>query len=151
MIKNKEKTQLMYILDLLKIVFHLTPKCHPEIAGCDIEYAQGYSKLRFRTDFNDGVAINLRKNVIRSLDTDVLTLNIVHKFARKAREYKLTYTLLFHLADGEELGSTGKDEIEYITRLVKTHRLALDSDCNFIFNSQCPSVCRSCTIYNNNT
>ena len=79
-------------------------------------------------DFNEAVAINQRKNVIQSLGTDVLTLNRVRKFARKAREYKLTYALLFHLADGEELSSTGKDEIKNITRLFKSHRSALDSD-----------------------
>ena len=44
---KNEKTQLMYILDLLNVVLLLMPKCHPEIAGRGIEYAWGYSKLRF--------------------------------------------------------------------------------------------------------
>ena len=125
----------MYILDLLKVVLRLTPKYHPEISGRGIEYTWGYSKLKFRTDFNDAVAINLRGNVIQSLGTCVLTLNRVRKFARKAREYKLTYALLFHLADGEELSSTGKDEIEHIKRLFKAHCSALDSDYNIIVSS----------------
>ena len=113
----------------------MTPKGHPEITGRGIEYAWGYSKLRFWTDFNDAVTINLRTNVIQSLGIDVLTLNRVRKFARKAIEYKLTYALLFHLADGEELSSTGKDEIEHITRLFKAHRSALESDYNFIVSA----------------
>ena len=91
--------------------------------------------MRFRIEFNDAVAINLRRNVLRSMGSDVLTLNRVRKFARKAREYKLTYALLFHLADGEELNSTGKDEIEHITKLFKAHRSAMDADYGFISNS----------------
>ena len=132
---RNEKTHLMYILDLLNVVLRLTPKCHPEIAGRGVEYAWGYSKLRFRIDFNDAVAINLKRNVLRSLGADVLTLDRVRKFARKAREYKLTYALLFHLADGEELNSTGKDEIEHITKLFKAHRSAMDADYGFIASS----------------
>ena len=91
--------------------------------------------MRFRIDFNDAVAINLKRNVLRSLGADVLTLDRVRKFARKAREYKLTYALLFHLADGEELNSTGKDEIEHITKLFKAHRSAMDADYGFIASS----------------
>lgn len=32
-----KKTQLMYILDLLGVELILTPKCHPEIAGCGVD------------------------------------------------------------------------------------------------------------------
>ena len=48
------------------------------------------------------MAINLKRNVLRSLVEDVLALDRVRKFTRKAREYKFTYVLLFHLADEEE-------------------------------------------------
>jgi hypothetical protein len=92
---KNEKTQMMYICDLLGARLELTPKCHPEIAGRGIEYAWGYSKLRFRQDFNDAVAANLRDNVMKSLDRQVITTNRIRKFARKAREYKLTYALIF--------------------------------------------------------
>ena len=34
-----EKTQMMYILNLLGVQLQLTPKCHPEIAGRGVEYA----------------------------------------------------------------------------------------------------------------
>ena len=119
---------MMYICSLLIVLLWLTPKCHPEIAGRVIEYAWGYSKLRFRIDFNDAVARNLKVNVLELLDKDVLVVDRVRKFARKTREYKLTYALLFHLADGEELDSTGKYEIENITKLFKAHRYAMDAD-----------------------
>ena len=106
---KNEKTQLMYILDLLGVQLILTPKCHPEIAGRGVEYCWGYSKIRFRGEFNNAVVSNLKKNVIKSLDREVITLGRVRKFARKAREYKLTYGLLFHLSEGSK-GSGVKDE-----------------------------------------
>ena len=125
---------MMYILNLLGVQLQLTPKCHPEIAGRGVEYAWGYSKLRFRIDFNDAVASHLKDNVIKSLDASVLTLNRIRKFARKAREYKLTYALLFHY---EESGKerTGKDTIEHVTKLFKAHRSAMDADYGFISSS----------------
>ena len=129
-----EKTQLMYIMDLLSIRLILTPKCHPEIAGRGIEYAWGYSKLRFRCDFNDAIAMHLKANVEKSLDKSVLTLNRIRKFARKAREYKLTYALIIHLGKGE-LATAGKDQIEHITKLFKAHRSAMDADYSFINNA----------------
>jgi len=45
-----------HIIDVQLI---LTPKCHPEIAGRGVEYDWGYSKMRFRSDFNDTIAANL--------------------------------------------------------------------------------------------
>ena len=129
---KNEKTQMMYICDLLGARLELTPKCHPEIAGRGIEYAWGYSKLRFRQDFNDAVAAHLRDNVMTSLDRQVITTNRIRKFARKAREYKLTYSLVFYQGEDNEIASKGKDEIEHITKLFKAHRSAMDSDYGFI-------------------
>ena len=72
--------------------------------------------------------------MIKSLDQQVLTLNRLRKFARKAREYKLTYSLLCHLSD-ENDGSAGKDDIEHITKVFKAHRSAMDSDYAFILKA----------------
>ena len=77
---------MMYILNLPTVLLILTPKCHPEIAGRGVEYAWGYSKLRFRQGFNDGVAKNLTVKVLKSIDREVLDINWIRKFARKARE-----------------------------------------------------------------
>ena len=68
---------------------------------------------------------------MKSLDREVLTLNRMRKFARKAREYKLTYALLFHMADGKD-ASAGKDDIKHIKKLFKVHRSAMDADYSFI-------------------
>ena len=129
-----EQTQMMFILNLLGVFLDLTPKCHPEIAGRGVEYAWGYAKLRFRMEFNDAIAKHLKENVLKSLDREVLTINRIRKFARKAREYKLTYSLIFDMNDGET-GSTGKDDIEHITKEFKAHRSAMDSDFKFIAES----------------
>ena len=126
---------MMYICNLLGILLRLTPKCHPKIASRGIKHAWGYSKLRFQINFNDAVARNLKENVVRSLSSDVLTVDRVRKFAKKAREYKLTYALLFHLSDGEELGSIDKDKIEHIIKLFKAHRSAMDADYRLISNA----------------
>ena len=126
---------MMYICNLLGILLRLTPKCHPKIASRGIKHAWGYSKLRFRIEFDNDVARNLKENVVQSLSSDALTVDRVRKFSRKAREYKLTYALLFHLADGEELGSTDKDKIEHITILFKAHCSAMDADYGFISNA----------------
>jgi hypothetical protein len=109
----------------------LTPKCHPEIAGRGIEYAWGYAKLRFRRGINDAVASHLEENVKAALSREVLTINRIRKFARKARDYKLTYSYLVALADGED-ASAAKGRIEHLTKLFKQHRSALDADYKFI-------------------
>ena len=61
----------------------------------------------------------------------VITTNRVRKFARKTREYKLTYTLLIHIA-GREGAKADKDDIKHITNLFKEHRSAMDADYGFI-------------------
>jgi hypothetical protein len=109
----------------------LTPKCHPEIAGRGIEYAWGYAKLRFRGGINDAVPVHLEENVRAALSRDILTINRIRKFARKTRDYKLTYSYLVALADGED-ASAAKGRIEHLTKLFKQHRSALDADYGFI-------------------
>jgi hypothetical protein len=129
-----EKTLLQHVLeDKLACLCMLTPKCHPEIAGRGIEYAWGYSKLRYRNHFNDAKQSHLEENVSKALSTDVLTLQRMRKFARKAREYKLTYSFL--AANENEDGEMSKGLIDHITRQFKQHRSALDSNYAFIVNS----------------
>ena len=72
--------------------------------------------------------------MLNSLNQQVLTVNRIRKYARKAREYKLTYSLIFDINDGET-GSTSKDDIEHITKEFKAHRSAMDSDFKFITES----------------
>jgi hypothetical protein len=127
-----ETPQLEYIAQkYLGAFIRLTPKCHPEIAGRGIEYAWGYAKLRFCCGLNDAVASHLEENVKAALSREVLTINRLCKFAHKARDYKLTYSYLVALADGED-ASAAKGCIEHLTKLFKQHWSALDADYKFI-------------------
>jgi hypothetical protein len=133
-----EKTLLQHVLeDKLDCLCILTPKCHPEIAGRGIEYAWGYSKLRFRNQFNDAKQKHLEENVRMALTTEVLTQQRIRKFARKAREYKLTYSFLAAHQEEQEVGDgdMSKALLDHITKQFKQHRSALDSDYAFIRNA----------------
>jgi hypothetical protein len=78
----------------------MTPKCHPEFAGIGIEYNWGYAKLTYQKKINNGITAHLEENVKKALSTeDVLTINRTRKFARKARDYKLTYYFLIQMTD----------------------------------------------------
>jgi hypothetical protein len=134
---KNEKTKLAILLEWNGGICRMTPKCHPEIAGVGIEYDWGYAKLTYRKRINDGVAAHLEANVKKALSTkDVLTINRTRKFARKARDYKLTYFYLFQMvstaiAEGGD-GRVAKQAIEKIVKAFKVHRCALDSDYAFI-------------------
>jgi hypothetical protein len=129
-----EKTQLETIINTLGGLFQLTPKCHPEIAGRGIEYAWGYSKFKFRKEINDGVSSHLKENVLKALSRSLLTVERMRKFARKAREYKLTYSFLAErIAQQDQDGNRqSKESIDHITKTFKQHRSALDADFSFI-------------------
>jgi hypothetical protein len=130
-----ERPQIVYVVELkLGAFIRLTPKCHPEIAGRGIEYAWGYSKLRYRRDINDGVAAHIKENVKKALSRELITVNRIRKFARKARDYKLTYAYLSAMAKSDD-ASAAKERIEHITKLFKQHRLALDANYAFIANA----------------
>jgi hypothetical protein len=122
----------------------MTPrKVYPEIAVVGIEYDWIYAKLKYWKEINNGLAAHLEEKVKRALcPEEMLTLKRTRKFARKAREYKLTYFFLIRMT--EDIGDTtdghitadakrvAKDTIESITKAFKAHRCALDSDYAFI-------------------
>ena len=72
----------------------MSPKCYPDIAGCGIEYAWGYSKQKFLREKNDLVRQNnLHKNVRTSFET-------VHPVTQKLclnAKYLLFVILSFHI------------------------------------------------------
>jgi hypothetical protein len=134
-----EKSKLACLVEELGGNCRMTPKVHPEIAGVGIEYDWGYAKLKYRKEINDGIASHLERNVKQALDPEeTLTLKRTRKFARKAREYKLTYFFLIKMLQQTDLLAPGGDErlaketIEHITKAFKAHRCALDSNYAFI-------------------
>ena len=132
---KQEKSQMQHVLDdKLGSSLRMTPKYHPEIAGQGIKYAWGYSELRFRLHFNDTQACNLEKNVRAALGTNVLTMEWIAKFARKAQDYKMTYLFLMEQSEPNKT-CTAHVKIEQIMKEFKHHRSALDSDHAFIKNA----------------
>ena len=59
-----------------------------------VEYAWGYSKLRFRREFDDREDKNLRTNVLKSFDTTVLDVHRCRQYARKTRDYLRVYNVM---------------------------------------------------------
>jgi hypothetical protein len=74
----------------------MTPICHCELAGRGVEYGWGVSKLVYRK-INDGQSKKTRQYIEKSFEG--LTIEVVRKLGRKAREYKLAYK---HLMDAQE-------------------------------------------------
>jgi hypothetical protein len=117
-----------------------TPKCHPEIAGQGIEYSNGKAKYHFRK-FNTGESSEFESLVMESVSPDVLTIQRVRRFARKAREYKLAYLRIAKEQKEESGGGGGGDGkaalalIEKYRREYKSHRSSFDTDRKFIAGS----------------
>ena len=73
-------------------VWHLT--CHPEIYGIGLEYTWGYAKLRYHIEFSNAIYKKIEDNMKQSLFQTKTTNKWVHIFAKKEREYKVTYMFL---------------------------------------------------------
>ena len=130
-----EKTLLQEIMSQRGIVVLRSPKCHSELAGEGIEYSWGYAKNWYRR-----LSLKLKRgkdkfhgSVRETMSTNVLTTQIVRRFARRARGYTCAY---YSLAFGDDQFNTGeKMSPEVIERLVmefKTHRSALGFDGKYI-------------------
>jgi hypothetical protein len=80
------------------------------------------------------VSSHLKENVLKALSRDPLTVERMRKFARKAREYKLTYSFLAERTaqQDQEGDRVTKDSINHITKTFKQDRSALDADFSFI-------------------
>ena len=122
----------------------LSPKYHPEVAGCGIEYIWGFAKYQFRRNINNYVAKDLGDNVVKSLNT--ISENKVLRAARKTRDYCRAYLTVEQkkrkMRD-EKKEWTAEDEkallevwslpnLEKMKKVYKTHRNILDLDCSFV-------------------
>ena len=113
-------------------VLILSPKYHPELAGVSIEYCWGQSKYRFRNRYNDRETKNLRTNVLATFDPSQLTLAVTLAYARKTRDYRMTYKTIMTEKIGTK--SMSKGNIEKIRKHHKCHRNILDQEIGFIRN-----------------
>lgn len=135
----------------ITITVERTPICHPELAGEGIEYSWGCSKQTYRNlpiEKKKG-AVNFRESVRHCLSKNVLSIERIRKFSRRARRYILSYYVFENMNELEktndddqlrEISSFIKAEGENITpqlieRMVKAfkaHRCALDFDRGFL-------------------
>lgn len=84
-----------------------SPKYHPELAGSGIEYSWGKSKFAYRrTDVN---ARGFHATVRHVLGPEVLPLERVRRFGRRARQYMRVY---HRMATEQPDGARKKDDIE---------------------------------------
>jgi len=105
----------------------LSPKGHPELAGQGVEYCWGKAKQFYRRH-NTMDNKTFKQRVIESMDTkEVLNMERVRKFARRARAYRNGYREP-ELA-GSYLG------IEKLVKRSKAHRCTLDQAYSFIMNA----------------
>ena len=98
-------------------------KGHPEMAGVGVEYTWGYSKMVYRRT-NTLDPKTLRERAEWTLSPEVMPLDRVRRFARRARSFKRAYKLL-----GTRPGEV---EVAKFVKRAKTHRSALDGDFGFL-------------------
>ena len=145
---KNERSELTNLVEMRGHILLMSPKYHPEVAGKGVEYSWGKAKYHFRNHSNDCVAANLRVNVDDCLSAEVLTLDRVHKFARRSRDYKRIYEDIRDNKDGafktesssgrisrEGDSETGFKLYEKIKRKYREHRNMKNIDSSFINNA----------------
>ena len=61
-----EKGALQELVESRGLILILSPKCHPELTGCGIEYSWGKSEQYLRRAANDTIDTNFPSNIIRT-------------------------------------------------------------------------------------
>ncbi|KAI2509347.1 hypothetical protein MHU86_5100 [Fragilaria crotonensis] len=135
------KRMLQHIAKRLGTEVLLTPKCHAELAGEGVEYIWGGAKgeyRRFSLAEKRGKD-NFKSSLHHCLSEEVITIERVRKYARRARQYLMAY----HAIDsGQVDAQTRHDCLKYgpvaVDKLInnfKTHRCAFDFDYKFIMEA----------------
>ena len=119
-----EKGALQELVESRGHILILSPKCHPELAGCGIEYSWGKSKQYFRRKANDMIAANLHRSIVASIQSDVLPIERIWKFERRSRDYRRMYKdVAKDIADGvinqKDISYAG---LELMQKVYKVHR-----------------------------
>eukprot|EP00951_Prasinocladus_malaysianus_P004373 scaffold30728_cov33-Prasinocladus_malaysianus.AAC.1 len=119
-----EETALEQVVHSAGHLLRMSPKGHPELAGMGIEYTWGKAKFYFRRN-NDCSPKKFQSLVLKSLSTEVLPVERVRKFARRARDYVRAYAT----------GSKHYGILEKVRKKFSTHRCAMDFDTCFIIEA----------------
>ena len=113
-----ETTAMQDLLEKRGHILVMSPKYHPEVAGEGVECNLGYMKIGYRRKFNDLKPKHLQANVERAVAS--VTLDLVRKFARRARDYMRAYR--------DPSNPMLHQDIEDMLKEVKTHRNIAELD-----------------------
>jgi hypothetical protein len=131
-----EETLLQTMARKMGVTIDRTPKCHPEMAGEGVEYAWGCAKQYYRSQplLSKRGKKKFRDLVRKSLSPEVLTVDKIRKFSRRARRYICAYYELSHPEASLEIKfeAIAPEIIERLVKKYKTHRSAVDFDGGFI-------------------
>ena len=118
----------------------LTPKCHAKIAGEGVEYMWACSKGAYRslTLKEKKGKENFVASVRHCLSAQVISIERIRKFARRARQYLVAY----HAIDTGQVSSEiqqdcskyGPVGLEKLLAKFRTHRCVMDFDFKFVMN-----------------
>ena len=93
----------------------LSPKFHPEIAGCGIEYCWGAAKMRFRNRHNNLLARDLKSNVLKCFVPDEMRRSGVMAYARRTRDH--IHSCTTQVEDYEVGEILSKNDIEKMRKI----------------------------------
>ena len=140
-----EQSQLEYVCESLGVRALITTKYHAEYAGEGVEYSWGFSKALYRRHplAQKKTTEGFLALVDKCISRDVLTVDLIRKFSRRAREYMETYKMLEMEATNtnETEGNSSENapipykRIETLKKILKSHRAAIDFDKSFIMQT----------------
>lgn len=136
MILQKTNEEMSALADLIESRGHillLSVKCHPEMAGCGVEFCWGISKRIFRKN-NQLCKVetkDLKLKVEKSLSEDVLTLERVWKFERRTRTYM---HMCREIGLNADIVTLSYKELESQMKTYKTHRNIEETERVFLQN-----------------
>ena len=142
----EETTQLEEIFQSRGHILAFSVKCHPEMAGCGIEYCWGKLKLDLRRNNSRGEdTLSVAKGgktmevKLSALIPKSLPLYRVLRFERKARFYRRMYVQLKaqHLSQLSRDSSIKQEELSYtelekMMKLQRSHRNIVELDRKYI-------------------
>jgi hypothetical protein len=146
---QEEESLLQTMGRKMGVLVDRTPKCHCELAGEGIEYSWGCAKNYYRRlPLKEKKSKETFKQSVRKslCNKNVLTLDRVRAFSRRARQYTLAYYALHQQQQEQQaIGIRAADnlatsetsqlttvKIEQMVKQFKTHRCAVDFDSAFI-------------------
>jgi hypothetical protein len=128
-----EKSALSELIESRGHILLLSVKCHPEMAGCGIEFCWGMSKRVFRKNNQIGKleTKDLLEKIEKSLSDGVLGLKRIWEFERRTRTYMRMYRDIGLNNCIDKLSYKG---LEDQMKTYKTHRNIEETESQFLKN-----------------